>query len=74
MKDFLKSLSTKPGKGYYWLTLFSTNIDTDSAGDEYLKIISDKILPCTYIEGKKVEDIKNLLIDLLGKYTKHEVM
>ena len=40
----------------------------DSASDEYLKIISDKICDLQYIEQKKVEDIKNLLIELLGKY------
>ena len=69
-KDFLAKYNVNQSLGSSKIDerFFEVIIDKTSAGDEYLKIISDKILPCTYIEGKKVEDIKNLLIDLLGKY------
>ena len=38
----------------------------DSADIGYLKIISDKICDLKYIEQKRVEDMKYLLIELLG--------
>ena len=42
-----------------------------SADVEYLKIISDKICDLDYIEKKKVDDFKDMLIQLLGKYIFH---
>ena len=65
MKDFSKSLLIEPGIVLIVLSAF-TNSFICSADVGYLKNISDKICELDYIEKKRVDDFKNLLIELLG--------